>query len=472
MEGRKRVEKNTAQKVKDKAQKVDLSGMSLNTLSNPAMEFLCITKLDLSNNNLESIPESLTARLLNLEVLDVHSNQLKALPNSIGCLTKLKVFNVSSNLLVSLPKAIENCCALEELNANFNQLTRLPDTMGYQLTNLRTLSVNSNKLAFLPSSTSHLTSLRSLDAHLNCLSSLPDGLENLIRLHSLNLSHNFHHLCTLPFSLGLLTSLTDLDVSYNNLTALPSSLGCLTNLRALHVEGNPLVSPPMEVVHRGVEAMREYLSARMNYERAKTDGLPSTKTSFIRKLVKCTTFSGRRLSTGSSLPDGLENLIRLHSLNLSHNFHHLCTLPFSLGLLTSLTDLDVSYNNLTALPSSLGCLTNLRALHVEGNPLVSPPMEVVHRGVEAMREYLSARMNYERAKTDGLPSTKTSFIRKLVKCTTFSGRRLSTGRLDWESGESLLSDYRVVKGFATPEHAGTFSPRRLFSSRRSQSLKL
>ena len=52
MEGRKRVEKNTAQKVKDKAQKVDLSGMSLNSLSNPpAMELLCITKLDLSNNN-------------------------------------------------------------------------------------------------------------------------------------------------------------------------------------------------------------------------------------------------------------------------------------------------------------------------------------------------------------------------------------------------------------------------------------
>lgn len=56
MEGRKRgqAEKDRTQKVeKDKAQKLDLSGMSLNSLPNPGTELLCITKLDLSNNNLE-----------------------------------------------------------------------------------------------------------------------------------------------------------------------------------------------------------------------------------------------------------------------------------------------------------------------------------------------------------------------------------------------------------------------------------
>ena len=42
-------------------------------------------------------------------VFDVHSNQLKSLPNSIGCLSKLKVLNVSGNLIEFLPKTIENC---------------------------------------------------------------------------------------------------------------------------------------------------------------------------------------------------------------------------------------------------------------------------------------------------------------------------------------------------------------------------
>ena len=55
------------------------------------------------------IPESLAARLLNVVVLDLHSNQLRVLPHSIGCLAKLKVLNVSGNLIESLPKTIEDC---------------------------------------------------------------------------------------------------------------------------------------------------------------------------------------------------------------------------------------------------------------------------------------------------------------------------------------------------------------------------
>ena len=60
-------------------------------------------------NKLQSIPESIIARLLNVVVLDVRSNQLTSLPNSIGCLSKLKVLNVSGNLLRDLPATIEEC---------------------------------------------------------------------------------------------------------------------------------------------------------------------------------------------------------------------------------------------------------------------------------------------------------------------------------------------------------------------------
>ena len=77
---------------------------------------------------LQSIPESLTARLLNVLALDVHSNQLKSLPNSIGCLSKLKILNVSGNLLQTLPKTIENCrfvlrnCYLSRICRNRNRI--------------------------------------------------------------------------------------------------------------------------------------------------------------------------------------------------------------------------------------------------------------------------------------------------------------------------------------------------------------
>ncbi|KAE8674998.1 Plant intracellular Ras-group-related LRR protein 1 [Hibiscus syriacus] len=268
---------------------VDLSGMSLDSLPIPSLNLATVSKLDLSNNNLQSIPESLTARLLNVVNLDVHSNQLKSLPNSIGCLSKLKILNVSGNFLQALPKTIENCRSLEELNANFNQLTTLPDTIGFELIKLKKLSVNSNKLIFLPDSTSHLTSLRVLDARLNCLRSLPDDMENLINLEVLNVSQNFQYLETLPYSIGLLISLVELDVSYNKIKHLPDSIGCLRKLQKLSVEGNPLVSPPMEVFEQSLQVVKEYLCEKMK----EAGENPRKKKSWVGKLVKYATFNGK-----------------------------------------------------------------------------------------------------------------------------------------------------------------------------------
>lgn len=156
------------------------------------------------------------------------------------------------------------CRSLEDLNANFNQLNQLPDTIGFELLNLRKLSVNSNKLMFLPHSISHLTNLRILDARLNCLRMLPEDLENLINLQVLNVSQNFQYLSKVPYSIGLLISLVELDVSYNKITVWPDSMGCLKKLQKLSVEGNPLVSPPAEVMEQGLIVVKEYMCDNIN----------------------------------------------------------------------------------------------------------------------------------------------------------------------------------------------------------------
>ncbi|CAI8589877.1 unnamed protein product [Vicia faba] len=264
MRRNKKKETKKASTKEDRARVVDLNGMSLDSLPKFSIDLAFIRKLDLSNNNLQNIPESLTARLLNLEKLDVHSNQLRSLPNSIGCLSKLQVLNVSGNFIKSLPATIENCRSLEELNLNFNILSQLPDTIGFELIKLKKLSVNSNKLVFLPSSTSHLMALTVFDVRLNCLRSLPENLENLINLETLNVSQNFQYLESLPYSIGLLLSLVELDVSYNNIKTLPDSIGCLQKLQKLSVEGNPLVSPPLEVVEQGLHVVKEYMCHKMN----------------------------------------------------------------------------------------------------------------------------------------------------------------------------------------------------------------
>lgn len=243
----------------------------------------------------QNIPESLTARLVNTVALDVHSNQLRTLPNSIGCLSKLKLLNVSGNLIQHLPKTIENCKALEDLNLNFNKLIQLPENLGFELINLKKLSINSNKLLFLPRSISYLTSLKILDARLNCLRSLPEDLQNLINLETLNVSQNFHFLDSIPYSIGLLLSLVELDISYNKIKSLPDSIGGLSKLQKLSVEGNPLVSPPPEVMELGLHAVKEYLGNKMNagHQSPTPTKSPTKKKSWVGRLVKYGTFNVR-----------------------------------------------------------------------------------------------------------------------------------------------------------------------------------
>ncbi|KAL0922148.1 hypothetical protein M5K25_006113 [Dendrobium thyrsiflorum] len=291
MEGRK---KGAARKENNSGiwKEEDLSGMELASLpTHPSINLACITKLNLSCNNLQNLPESVTARLVNLEELDLHSNQLKALPNSIGCLSKLKRFDASGNSLDSLPITIQNCGSLEELLINFNQLTQLPDTIGLGLTKLRLLSIHSNKLTFLPATTHKLSSLRSLDAHLNILLTLPKDLHLLPFLHSIDISQNFHHLNSLPDSIGLLPSLSQLNISYNCITTLPDSLACAAGLRSLKADGNPLVSPPVDVVANGVDAVREYLIVRMNGVGVKGKG----RKGWIWRMARCGMVEGGRM---------------------------------------------------------------------------------------------------------------------------------------------------------------------------------
>lgn len=165
----------------------------------------------------------------------------------------------------------------------------LPDTIGFELIKLKKLSINSNKLVFLPSSTSHLTALKVLDARLNCLRNLPDNLENLINLETLNVSQNFQYLESLPYSIGLLLSLVELDISYNSIKTLPDSIGCLQKLQKLSVEGNPLSSPPPEVVEQGLHVVKEYMCHKMNLGHK-----ASTKKRWW--MVKCGTFNGQSRS--------------------------------------------------------------------------------------------------------------------------------------------------------------------------------
>jgi hypothetical protein len=110
---------------------------------------------------------------------------------------------------------------------------------------------------------------------------VPDDLGRGIKLQRLLLKGNVIELNT-AFWFENLTSLVELDISDNQITSLPVTIGMLTQIQVLRVEGtvhcspaarhpgpmdllltafsgNPLRSPPLELVLRGMRDVLFYL---------------------------------------------------------------------------------------------------------------------------------------------------------------------------------------------------------------------
>lgn len=180
-----------------------------------------LEQLDMTMNALEgALPEELPMTAPNLRILKLAGNQLTSIPSSVRLFgATLKVFMLGSecyggNLITQLPAEIGYFSHVEEFDVSNNLLTSLPSQIGH-LTNVVTLSLYNNKLTVLPPTIARLGNMKTL-----------------------NLARN--ELTTLPFELALIsTSLVVLDVSHNQLSYIPHQLTeSLGNLRVL-MSGNP-----------------------------------------------------------------------------------------------------------------------------------------------------------------------------------------------------------------------------------------
>ena len=222
----------------------------------PLQRLTGLMKLGLSSNHLTDVSplQWLTA----LKELDLSSNQLTDV-SPLQRLTALTQLDLSSNLLTDV-SPLQGLSALKSLYLQSNQLTDVSPLQGLSV--LKKLYLQSNQLTDI-SPLQGLTTLNYLYLSSNQLTDvLP--LQGLITLKELYLYSN--QLTDVSPLLPLI-QLKRIYLQNNKITQLPEAIFCL-GLEAkwgnaswrdgLHLSGNPLETPPIEIVKSGTEAVLNY----------------------------------------------------------------------------------------------------------------------------------------------------------------------------------------------------------------------
>lgn len=117
---------------------LDLSNKGLTKIPEDIFSNKAITKLNVSNNNLEGAIQGEVRFLRNLKELNLSNNNLTGVPAEIGQLSKLEILDLSNNKITGLPNEIANLQNLKVLNLKGNNyseydldkiLEKLPNTV-------------------------------------------------------------------------------------------------------------------------------------------------------------------------------------------------------------------------------------------------------------------------------------------------------------------------------------------------------
>jgi internalin A len=403
--------KRIQQAQKHDAHKLNLSGLGLTEIPAEIFELTQLIHLNLSRNQLIEIIG--LEKLTQLTHLDLSDNQLTEI-TELEKLTQVTVLRLTGNQLVEI-KGLENLAQLAELYLSYNQLVEIKGLENLrQLTKLR---LSDNKLAeikglenltqvtYLDLSYNEITEIKGLEKlrqltvlnlrdnqlaeikglenlnkliYLNLSSnSIPEikGLENLIQLTYLNLSSNL-----IPEIKGLetLAQLNYLYLPANSITEI-KGLEALTRLTELDLSQNRLA----EI--KGLEKMTQlkelYLSGNQSAE--------------IKGLGKLTQLTHLDLSdNGITEITGLESLAQLIELQLSGNK---ITKTKGLQTLVNLNKLLLENNSIIEIPEQLlevgqpiswtTTYDGESGIYIGGNAIMTPPLDIVKQGDEAIREY-------------------------------------------------------------------------------------
>ncbi|GIY23183.1 hypothetical protein CDAR_56162 [Caerostris darwini] len=332
-----------------------------------------LERLDLGENNINHLPQTLLCPLRRLESLNLTLNNLTDV-SSVGlstgnrdnvlCLVDVQRVRLSFNRIkVLTSKGFAAVNQLKELRLDHNSISRAEESALHGLDKLRVLDLSSNQMVALPPLVlRNCEELVELYLQNNSISVLPPGLfTGLQQLLVLDLSRNeitSHWLGSDTFA--DLIRVATLDASYNRLTQIDSTIfRSQYSLEVLHLDHNEI-----EVISdHAFSSLYKLHTLLLNNNRL-TRVTPTMFSGLY--IVNMLSLSHNEISDVH--PDAFRNNSAVMELSLADN--KLAAVPTAVQSLQLLRSLDLSNNRISDIhnASYLG-LENLYSLVLSGNKI-------------------------------------------------------------------------------------------------------
>ncbi|KAI8366989.1 hypothetical protein EDC96DRAFT_553107 [Choanephora cucurbitarum] len=335
--------------------------LSTNKLSEAGLATLIYTPqlqtLDISSNQLKDIPNSVM-ELTQLVRLDVRGNQLRTLSYELGKLDQLKIIYCEGNPMRSFT-SMSPIQLIESLKSNYHQ---------QQLQEQEDQQPQDTSIAAHHDASEILS--QQLEYKVNLTQRLDLSNRKLTELPKQELQ--FQH--DIPGTILL---------DHNELTLFPHSLCGLSDFIVnLVLDHNRLSNFSLSI--EGV-VFHQLKTLKLNNNRIKT--LECSHHVSFPKLEELSLNHNALTTLSDDMADALPSL-RVFSAS-SNKLDNLTEKPFG----PKLEVIDLSNNDISALPSGLSTLSSLRELIVFGNRFRVPRPAIVDQGTGAVLEFLRRRHN-------------------------------------------------------------------------------
>lgn len=216
--------------------------------------------IQLSKSNLRDIPKDLLQISQQIRTLDLNTNRLQRLSDSISSFKNLKILNLNHNKLKFVSAHLGQLEKLESLLLEDNLLETLPNELG-RLSNLKTLNLSRNSFRTFPLPVCSLKSLELLDLSHNEIESIPDEV-GASQASEINLNNN--KLKKLNDSLTKCAKLKILRLDNNQVELAAFTKPILTESKIclLSVENNPFTLKQLQDKDGFEEYSKRYTSTK------------------------------------------------------------------------------------------------------------------------------------------------------------------------------------------------------------------